>query len=194
VRILALLIASAMLCGCAVRPLPPLSESPTSVTKGSDCHGLDTAFRWTAIRVGGDKADEYSRLRWGYRFINMFGLVGHTDLNYKKPAYAKAVYEPDSSALRLVFYGEEGIRLAETRFPHTRVLECGPKQSRLSFDDAFSSAESGRTVRRLTITFTNATDVARIHTRVEAEHAWLVFRSAKQWEYWGDFEYDKPAN
>lgn len=124
----------------------------------------------------------------------MFGYVGHRDLNYKRPAYAKAVYEPDSSAVRLEFYGEDGVMLAETRIPDARMLECGPNRSRLSFDDSVSSAESGRTVRRLTITFGKATDVARIHTSVEAEHAWLVFRSAKQWEYWGDFEYHRPAN
>ena len=133
-------------------------------------------------------------MRWGYRFINMFGPVGHQDLNYKTPTYAKAVFGPTGSTLRVIIYGDGGSELVEIRFPNAHLLECGSKQSRLSFDYKVSSPESGQTSKRMTITFTKSLDVTRIHTRVEAEHAWLVFRSAKQWEYWGDFAYHRPAN
>ena len=194
VRKLAFLLASAIVSGCGPRPLPPLMEAAVPVTEASNCHGLDRDFRWSAIRVGGDKADEYYRMRWGYRFLNMFGPVGHPDLNYKTPTYAKAVFEPSGSALRIVIHGDVGSKLAEIRFPNVHLLECGPKQSRVSLEYEFSSAEAGATRKRLTITLASTGDVTRIHTRVEAEHAWLVFRSAKQWAYWGDFEYHRPAN
>lgn len=184
------LLASAILCGCGPRPLPPLTEPPVPVVKTSKCHGLDTAFRWSATRVGGDKTDEYYRLRWGYRFVDMFGFIGYANLK-RSPAYTEAVLEPDSSELRVVAYDEAGLKLAEVSFPHARLLECGATQSLLSFDDTVSSPESGRTSKRMTITFTKAGNVTLVHTRVEAEHAWLIFQSAKQWEYWGDFE---PAN
>src|SRR6267378_4301225 len=113
-RTVALLSVVVVLCGCGPRPLPPILEVPLLVTNASKCHGLDTAFEWQATHVGGDKSDEYHRLRWGYNFLYMFGFAGHRDLK-QVPSFAKAVLEPGNSTLRLVFLDAKGSTLAESK-------------------------------------------------------------------------------
>jgi len=185
-RALALVWVAAILDGCGPRPLPPLAEAPVAVTRESRCHGLGTTFQWQATKVGGDKADEYHRLRWGYNFLYMFGPVGHQDL-HKVPRFAKAVFDPNSVALRLIFVDDIGATLLEIKFPNAQVVECTPSRSRITFDFSFGSAEAGSTNERRTVTFTKGPDLTRIQARVQAENSYLFLRRAKQWEYWGDF-------
>lgn len=159
-------------------------RTPTITSGSPSCYGLGTTFRFIADRY--DDGSSGPRRYYEYNFAHAFDFGLPSKIQF--PAYAKAVFESASSTLQILFFSDEKKLVFQSNFKNSKILECGPDRTVVSYSFSFGGAGEGHGNRRIAVLFSNIGQAARVETSVEGESGWLLFSWANpKRKKWAEF-------